>query len=479
MDEDLKQKGWLKGCLYLWKHGKRQYLLNFEVKGHPVVQNLKGRDRETIRMQGKPVGRVSNRYEDPLTYYEFLGFDDPPKHPTETDEEYIDYDSVVGHWIQGAIYIWRHGMEWKKTGRHYVVPQLTTKNVFSSTECKKFFGQIITPHVSRLYDLRIQGKRIVFSKVFLSIQEIYLNEGLEFPDFEAIFSSPKNYITSVSKAKLTPLKLPLDQTYTPGPVIASGKLPYGSYEVAARLYYLEKGLPIYYPSFIPENVDRILDFLYKSSIIVFNDEVIINEGFSLSFLNALDNPKIDFIATDVVLYKSGQESGHANIFFVDKKRKLVELIDPHGKTKPKYNTDLILKDIQNRLELEDYKAYQSHQVCPHFSFQIFENFERYEDNQCGDLGGYCAQWTRWILELRALNPDLSPERVYRLAIETIEKDKKSFSFIIRTYTKRVRQIADKLDLLFHTDRPEFYRYIKSFYDKQPFKKEINPTNGTT
>ena len=137
--------------------------------------------------------------------------------------------------------------------------------------------------------------------------------------------------------------------------------------------------------------------------------------------------KLIFIKTSVMNRDDITENiYHANWIIIDKVRKVVEFVDPHGfyNVEDIKNNKWILdlpSNFQNRFVYtnsredtdfcfipRDYQIYRYTESCPKIGFQTLESLGV---PHFLDIKGYCHLWTLFLLDLRLGNPQLTTRDV--------------------------------------------------------------------
>lgn len=118
---------------------------------------------------------------------------------------------------------------------------------------------------------------------------------------------------------------------------------------------------------------------------------------------------------------------HANPVIIDKVERTVERIEvntPHMDFSYGYNDKTLDEQLQTLFEkdprLESYRLKYIHamEACP-FGLHRAEYIEPTFD--VPDVGGRCAEWSLFYIELRAANPSIEREKLYSYALEQIRK----------------------------------------------------------
>ena len=146
---------------------------------------------------------------------------------------------------------------------------------------------------------------------------------------------------------------------------------------------------------------------------------------------------------------------HANIILYDKELNTIERFEPYGKDWPSgfnYNNislDHHLKNLFNNL-LNDtdntflFEYIEPHKYEPKIGFQTLDIEEYNRSKNIGDPGGFCAAWSLWYVEMRIVNNTIGINELIPKLINHIKKKKVYFRTVIRSYTKNLIIIRDKL-----------------------------------
>lgn len=139
---------------------------------------------------------------------------------------------------------------------------------------------------------------------------------------------------------------------------------------------------------------------------------------------SMNDPTKRFIAIVVGIDYKGK---HANTLIIDKLERTVERIEvnaPRMNVSHGYNDKTLDEQLQDFFEkdshLESYKLKYIHALtaCP-FGLHRAEYAEPTFD--VPDIGGRCAEWSLFYIELRAANPSIEREKLYSYALEQIQK----------------------------------------------------------
>jgi len=138
---------------------------------------------------------------------------------------------------------------------------------------------------------------------------------------------------------------------------------------------------------------------------------------------AMKDPRVRFIPFILAL-KGTDASMHANLILIDKTNQTVERFEPNmGGYVSKEDDRTINETALDKQITELFAPYQlrfvpTSETCP-IGMHHIEWFEK-TDNVF-DVGGNCALWTIYLLELRIANPDVPPATVTNYAIQEISK----------------------------------------------------------
>ena len=163
------------------------------------------------------------------------------------------------------------------------------------------------------------------------------------------------------------------------------------------------------------------------------------------YIKKLLNTKIRYIYIKVTLIPSGHSS-HANMIFVDLKKKCAERFEPYGVVKHLdiEEFDKIMEDIFKEFKI---KYMRPQDYMPNVSFQTISNDSNIEVKKLGDPAGYCLAWTFWYMEMRIKNPHLNPDKLIQHGIDEIintNNGKTSFVDFIRNYSTQLNNMKNNL-----------------------------------
>lgn len=157
---------------------------------------------------------------------------------------------------------------------------------------------------------------------------------------------------------------------------------------------------------------------------------------------AMNDPEKRFIALIAGIDFQGK---HANPIIIDKVHRTVERIEvnaPFMDYKYGYNDKTLDEQLQEFFEKdEDLKDYRLKYIpalatCP-FALHRTEYTEPYVDTP--DIGGRCAEWTNFYIELRVSNPSIDRDKLYSYALEKIKKTGSAMHFIYGYMLHTVKQ----------------------------------------
>jgi ankyrin repeat protein len=145
-------------------------------------------------------------------------------------------------------------------------------------------------------------------------------------------------------------------------------------------------------------------------------------------------------------------AAHANIILFDKQMMTIERYEPYGKDWPpgfNYNPDkldlnlenLFKNLLENTIEIKYYapKVYEQK-----IGLQIIDINEHNISKNIGDPGGFCAGWSLWYVEMRIINENIGIFELIPKLIHNIRTKRIYFRTIIRSYTKHITDVRDKI-----------------------------------
>ena len=192
---------------------------------------------------------------------------------------------------------------------------------------------------------------------------------------------------------------------------------------------------------------------------------------------SMNDPSKRFIALFLGMNYQGK---HANPIIIDKVEKTVERIEinaPHLDFHFGYNDktpDELLQDFfEKDPNLSSYGLKYIHAMaaCPH-ALHRGEYIEPTED--VPDIGGRCADWTLFYIELKVANPSIEREKLYSYALETIRKTG-SIKHFIYGYIEHIVNQSKKYKI---KDYNRTLHPILSMSKKERTKRILSVPRGT-
>ena len=147
---------------------------------------------------------------------------------------------------------------------------------------------------------------------------------------------------------------------------------------------------------------------------------------------------------------------HANIILYDKINKSIERYEPYGKDWPSgfnYNPislDHNLKNLFNNLlntnnpNLITFTYYEPSTYEQKIGLQTLDINEYNRGKSIGDPTGFCSAWSLWYVEMRVVNHNIDKKDLIPKLILHIRNKRIYFRSIIRSYTKHITDIRDKI-----------------------------------
>ena len=203
----------------------------------------------------------------------------------------------------------------------------------------------------------------------------------------------------------------------------------GAQDVLAMRYILERYGPIVAMSSI--------NFLWKHSVKAGKHALTPPKDFVRVWDAGMRDDAVRFVAFNVFLSSPTVIESHANMLIYDKHTRELERFEPNGA--------IPMKALDNGENMDAAivaafgKRIGSYAppllVCP----RGFQEEDIREHNQgAKDIGGNCAVWSLYYLELRLGNPHLSREKVVKTALRAIW-DRGSFAMFINGYHRFVEK----------------------------------------
>ena len=197
-----------------------------------------------------------------------------------------------------------------------------------------------------------------------------------------------------------------------------------------------------------------------------NELYFIQENFFSTIGNLLHKDIIFFNISLVNL-----DFNHANIIIIDNNLQTIERFDPYGVMD--YNDidkldDLLdnkLNKIISKEKKVKYKYLQPKDFLRINSFQSLSLHDDIENQNIGDIGGFCLAWCFWYLENRLNNPDVKQKELVSKLEKKLINDKSKIIEYIRSYANKLN--LEKVKLL-----KEFKISPKEYYKVFPGIKEI-------
>lgn len=169
---------------------------------------------------------------------------------------------------------------------------------------------------------------------------------------------------------------------------------------------------------------------------------------------------------------------HSNLIVIDKKNKTFERFEPNGGNTAVDPFWFDSQQLNHHLELlfreqlrDGFRMIPPTDVCPSIGIQSLQADE--EITTVNKLGGFCAMWSLWYLELRISNPDIPSKELLTQAIEEIKKEDDDFTKFIVNYTIFIKDISELLkdqsiDYLLKnlSETKEFFRFKTRFRNEK-------------
>jgi len=197
-----------------------------------------------------------------------------------------------------------------------------------------------------------------------------------------------------------------------------------------------------------------------------NELYFIQENFFSAVGNLLHKDLIFFNISLVNL-----DINHANIIIIDNNLQTIERFDPYGVMD--YNDldklDDLLENKLNKIISKEkkikYKYLQPKDFLRINSFQSLSLHDDINNQNIGDVAGFCLAWCFWYLENRLNNPDVKQKVLVSKLEKKLINDKSKIIDYIRSYANKLN--LEKVKLL-----KEFKISPKEYYKVFPGIKEI-------
>lgn len=191
-----------------------------------------------------------------------------------------------------------------------------------------------------------------------------------------------------------------------------------------------------------------------------------------NFLNSLER-QIDknYIFFNISLVNL--DINHANIVIIDNNLNTIERFDPYGVMD--YNdTDNLDKFLENKINkiLQDKKGIKYKYLRPKDFLRVnsFQSLSRHEDinNQnTGDVAGFCLAWCFWYLENRINNPNIKQKILVSKLEKKLLSNKTKIIDYIRSYANKLNLGKIKILKEFRISHSEYYKVypgLKKLFD---------------
>jgi len=182
---------------------------------------------------------------------------------------------------------------------------------------------------------------------------------------------------------------------------------------------------------------------------------------------------------------SKTQTGHANILFIDLKKREAERFEPYGKTRKFSKNEQAVADHFDQLMKEmfakiNFTFYKPSRYIPKKGPQYIEEKKIYfqKSNQTSeqesDPEGFCGAWSLWYADLRMTNRKKSRKRLLKKSIKKLKSNDISLRAFIRNYSKFIlekrREFLGKLDISRQNNNLD--DYLKRFNSKKSELSEM-------
>jgi hypothetical protein len=154
---------------------------------------------------------------------------------------------------------------------------------------------------------------------------------------------------------------------------------------------------------------------------------------------------------------------HANIMIIDNNLQTIERFDPYGVMD--YNEankldDFLEKELNKMILVKKKKKYKYLRPIDYLGINSFQSLSRHDDieNQnIGDIAGFCLAWCFWYLENRLNNPVVKQKILVKKLQKKLIDNKMKIVEYIRSYANKLN--IDKINLLkeFKIKPNEYYK----------------------
>ena len=182
---------------------------------------------------------------------------------------------------------------------------------------------------------------------------------------------------------------------------------------------------------------------------------------------------------------SKTQTGHANIIFLDLKKREAERFEPYGKTRKfseneqavANNFDKLMTDMFAKIKFTYFKPSK---FVPRKGPQYIEEKKIYfqksneTSEQESDPEGFCGAWSLWYADLRMTNRKKSRKKLLKKSIKKLKSNHYSLRAFIRNYSKFIlekrREFLGKLDISRQNNNLD--DYFKRFNSKKSELSEM-------
>ena len=140
-------------------------------------------------------------------------------------------------------------------------------------------------------------------------------------------------------------------------------------------------------------------------------------------------------------------NNHSNILLLNLKTKTLERFEPHGQSYPpefNYNPKLLDQLLKRTFNvwMENLIYMSPYDYEPVIGFQIYDSYEKLNNNNIGDPEGFCLLWCIWYADNRIKYSTLSAKKLIEYLLAEIRMKHLFFRTLIRNYSKQITDYRD-------------------------------------
>ncbi|AYV79547.1 MAG: ankyrin repeat protein [Faunusvirus sp.] len=360
--------------------------------------------------------------------------------PDKVDEF---YDIIATSYINTLRQEANMSVEWKHS------LDMACKREVKYIELKKIFDEIETKKASELYDLvqrdkdafsltdydgnrkdvckNLVKRYIITHKLSIPVKNINVNIDIDIPKNEVTFVT----YTGAALDVLTGL-IYLQEKHSIGSSLTPNFIKNDKLEE----YHERLGL---------SSINRV-EYLNFEIIWVYQ-KLFFPTNFFATIQTYIASNKYKFILIPIGIELAN--GSHANSLLYDLNKNEIERFEPNGADYPykfNYNPSLLDSLLEDKFKenISNIKYIPPAKFLPKIGFQLLESNEHFKDKRIGDPGGFCAAWSLWWADMRLTYNTIPREVLSHKLIKRIKETNMSFRNVIRSYSKNVTDIRDKL-----------------------------------